>query len=86
MGEQRTIIPVWLFVGIILLVYGILILGTGIHEFSNPPDVVLSRAHAPLWWGALMTVVGAIYSYLHWPRKKQQRGPSDAAGERPTDG
>jgi hypothetical protein len=84
MGEQRTIIPVWLFVGIILSVYGILILGTGIREFSNPPDVVLSHVHAPLWWGALMTVVGAIYTYVHWPRKKQP-GPSGEAGEHPTD-
>ena len=70
MKEQKTIIPVWLFVGIILLVYGILILATGIREFANPPDTVLANLHAPLWWGGIMAVVGAVYAYLFRPGKK----------------
>lgn len=71
MEEHNAIIPVWLFVGIILFIYGILILGTGIYEFSNPPDTVLAHLRAPLWWGGFMTIVGALYVYLFWPRKKR---------------
>jgi hypothetical protein len=89
MKEHKTIVPVWLFVGIILLVYGVLILGTGVHEFANPPDTVLANLRAPLWWGGFMAIVGAIYVYIFWPGRKKknvkgriidnQDGPGDAA-------
>ena len=67
MSEKHHIIPVWFFVGVLLLIYGILILGSGVQEWSNPPDTVLAELHAPVWWGALLTVVGALYVYLFWP-------------------
>jgi hypothetical protein len=69
MSENHRIIPVWFFVGIILLVYGILILATGIYEFSRPPSTVLANLHPAVWWGALLTILGGIYVYLHLPRK-----------------
>ena len=62
-------IPVWFFVGVILLIYGIIILGTGIYEFSSPPPTVLAKTHPALWWGALLTVIGGIYVYLYMPKK-----------------
>jgi hypothetical protein len=36
MSEDHRILPVWFFVGVILLIYGILILATGLYEFSHP--------------------------------------------------
>jgi divalent metal cation (Fe/Co/Zn/Cd) transporter len=67
--EQRRIIPVWFFVGVILLIYGVLILATGIAEFGNPPPTVLAEVHAPVWWGAILIVMGALFTYLFWPKK-----------------
>ena len=67
--EKHHMLPVWFFVGIILLVYGLLILATGIYELSHPPGTVLSSLHAAVWWGALLCVIGAIYVYLFTPRK-----------------
>jgi hypothetical protein len=67
--KGRTMIPVWFFVGLILLVYGILILVTGISEFSNLPATVLSNLHPAIWWGALLTVIGALYVYLYMPKR-----------------
>ena len=69
MSKDHHIIPVWFFVGVLLLIYGVLITATGIIEFSNPPATVLSNLHPAIWWGAILTVIGAIYTYLYWPRK-----------------
>ncbi len=68
--RDHHIIPVWFFVGIILLVYGLIILVTGILEFSQPPSTVLGTLHPAVWWGALLTVIGGIYVYLYMPRRQ----------------
>lgn len=64
-------ISIWFFVGLSLLVNGILILGAGIFELVRPPEaqVVLYNLHAGIWWGGLMTVIGAIYCFYFLPRK-----------------
>ena len=66
-------ISIWFFVGVSLLVNGVLILGAGLYEFAVPPatPVVLQELHAGVWWGAIMTVAGAIYC-LHFRPKKSQ--------------
>jgi len=70
MTENRHIIPVWFFVGFMFLVYGLLILGSGIAEWPHPPNTVLANLHAPVWWGALMTVLGAVYCLQYRPGHK----------------
>jgi hypothetical protein len=64
-------ISIWFFVGLSLLVNGILIFGAGIFELLHPPEVqlILSNLHAGVWWGALMTVIGAIYCFYFLPGK-----------------
>ena len=64
---EKHLIPVWFFVGVLLLVYGVMILVSGIAEWSSPPDTVLASMHAPVWWGAVLVVVGAAYTFVHWP-------------------
>jgi len=67
--EKHQIIPVWFFVGVLLLVYGVLIFISGLVEWPHPPDTVLSQLHAPVWWGALMTVLGGGYCLFFRPKK-----------------
>ena len=67
--KDHHMIPVWFFVGVILSIYGVLILTTGIYELSYPPSTVLAYLHAAIWWGALLVVIGGIYAYLFLPRK-----------------
>ncbi len=69
MAEERHMIPVWFFVGVILLIYGVLICATGIYELSHPPSTVLADLHPAIWWGAILAAFGAIYVYLFLPRK-----------------
>jgi FtsH-binding integral membrane protein len=67
--EKQHIIPVWFFVGVLLLVYGVLIFISGLAELSHPPDTVLANLHAPVWWGAILIVLGGAYCLIFRPRK-----------------
>lgn len=57
------VISIWFFIGLSLLVNGILICGAGIWEVFNTPanPVVLFNLHASVWWGAVLLVCGLIY-------------------------
>jgi len=68
MSEQHRMIPVWFFVGVILLIYGVLILATGVYELSHPPATVLANLHPAIWWGAILMVIGGVYVYIYLPR------------------
>ena len=72
MSEHKHYIPIWFFVGSLLLFYGVLITATGIYHYFRPPEneVVLGSLHAGIWWGALLTVLGAFYSIRFRPGKK----------------
>ena len=56
-------VSIWFFVGVSLLVNGILICGAGVWEVFNPPaqPVVLFHLHANAWWGALLFLIGLMY-------------------------
>ena len=57
-GEHQ--VPIWFFIGLILSVYGLLILGYGLI-FGAPTDVQLANLRADLWWGGLLLVLGLVY-------------------------
>ena len=66
-------ISIWFFIGITLVVNGALILGAGVWELVRPPvtHVVLYNLHANVWWGALMLVLGIVYSVRFRPRQQR---------------
>ncbi len=66
-------ISIWFFIGVLLTIYGVMILGYGIWELitGNVANVVLANLHAPVWWGALMLVLGLVYSIKFRPDKEQ---------------
>jgi FtsH-binding integral membrane protein len=66
-------LPVWFFIGVILLIYGLIILASGIAEFSHPPSTALANLHPAIWWGMLLVLLGAIYVYLFMPRKSRRQ-------------
>jgi hypothetical protein len=53
----------------------VLIFGAGLYEYWHPPAlegrVQLFEVHAGVWWGALMTLIGAVYCYYFKPRQKK---------------
>lgn len=68
-------ISIWFFIGVSLFVNGVLILATGIYELSHPlaAPPVLANLHANIWWGALMSIVGAVYCYYFSPGRHMAR-------------
>ncbi len=69
--HRPGMLSIWFFIGTLLLMYGVLILGAGIYEVISPPAtrVVLANLHAGIWWGALLIVLGAIYTIRFAPGK-----------------
>jgi hypothetical protein len=69
-------LSIWFFIGISLLVNGALIFASGIYEIVNPPQqqVVLYHLHATVWWGALLLILGVIYTIHFRPRASQPAG------------
>jgi hypothetical protein len=64
-------ISIWFFIGISLLVNGALIFAAGLYQVVNPPEnpgVVLFYLHANVWWGALLFLVGSIYTIRYRPK------------------
>ncbi len=68
--HRPGMISIWFFLGALLLVYGVLIAGAGLYELTSPPEhqVVRADLHAEIWWGALLIVAGAFYTWRFRPR------------------
>jgi hypothetical protein len=66
-------IPIWFFIGVLLLVYGVMIFSYGVYELATGQlaNVQLAYLHTPVWWGALLTVLGVFYSvkFRPWAKK-----------------
>ena len=75
MTTQKEPISIWYFVGLLLTIYGVLILGTGLYDLiaGVKRDTVLAEVHAGVWWGALLVVLGVVYLRFFSPgRAKRQ--------------
>lgn len=65
--ESRGLISIWYFIGLLLLVYGVIILVSALLVTPERPPV-LAHLRADLWWGVLLTILGAVYTMVF--RKK----------------
>ena len=70
---QGRLVSIWFFIGMSLLVNGVIILGAGLYEYSHPPavdaQVVLFQLHASVWWGGLLTLIGGLYCWKFAPSR-----------------
>jgi len=75
---MREPISIWCFSGVLLFIYGILILASGLWELRSPllHPPVLHQLHAPIWWGAMLAVIGLWYLIEFWPHKRASQ-PKD---------
>jgi hypothetical protein len=74
MADHKAIdkaISIWFFIGLLVLTYGVLILGAGIDEWPSPRPVVMAELHVGVWWGALLIVIGGLYVYFFRPGKSR---------------
>jgi hypothetical protein len=71
MSEPKHFISIWFFIGALLAVYGVLILGAGIYDLFSPKEgVVLGHLHAGIWWGAILLLLGGFYTWRFFPGRR----------------
>jgi hypothetical protein len=71
--KEIRMIPIWLIIGVTILVYGVAIAITGAVLWRHPAEgVAMTRLHADFWWGLLMTAVGLFYTIRYWPGKNRE--------------
>lgn len=65
-------ISIWFFIGVLLTVYGALILGYGVSELvsGHVANVVLADLHAPVWWGGCLLALGLFYGVRFRPGRQ----------------
>ena len=51
----------WIFIGSILMIYGILIAITGVYYWMHPANLIDAKYHLDMWWGIIMLIVGGIF-------------------------
>lgn len=61
---ERDPLPIWFFVGLILTVYGVLVIAGSV--FGDEDTTILAEIRPGLWWGAFMTAFGAVFAWLGW--------------------
>jgi hypothetical protein len=69
---EKPFISVWFFIGVLLTIYGVLILSSGIYSLFVPPDhpVAMSSLHIAIWWGSGILLLGAGYVVRFRPTHK----------------
>jgi len=56
---QRSLVPIWFWVGLILTIYGTIITILGLLSLSGEGHgTVLAHLHPDLWWGGIMLLFG----------------------------
>ena len=66
-------LPVWFFIGVLLTIYGIIILATAVADLSRPPVAVLTNYHAGIWGGILLILIGGFYTVRFRPRRNGKK-------------
>ena len=67
--HRPGMLSIWFFIGALLFIYGLLIVGAGLFVAPSEHPVVRADLHANVWWGALLTVLGAFYAIRFRPGK-----------------
>ncbi len=64
-------LSIWFFVGMILVIYGIIVTGSGL--VMEMPPTKLAELRPSLWWGGIMTGFGGLFTAIGW-RASQAEG------------
>ena len=66
-AETKKMKPIWYFVGLMLSAMGLVVLISGIVNYSDTQvaKTVLSDLHPALWWGVVMIVSGLVFLFAN---------------------
>ena len=68
--EGRLPLPIWFFVGVILLVYGLLVIvGQAFDKGTHAAQI----GQPGYWWGAILVAAGVVFTALGLVVHRKQR-------------
>jgi hypothetical protein len=67
--SHKHMLPVWFFIGVLLFIYGIIILATALSGVSSYSPTVLAEYRPGVWGGILLILIGSFYTFLFRPKK-----------------
>jgi hypothetical protein len=70
MRERHHMLPVWFFIGLLLSIYGVIILTTSLMDWSHPSAAVLSQYRPGVWGGIVLLLIGGFYVLRFRPRRR----------------
>lgn len=71
MSKQVRMLPVWFFIGVLLVIYGVIIFTVAVVDFNHPSAVVLSQYHPDLFGGMVLLLIGGLYTFWFWPGRRK---------------
>jgi predicted metal-binding membrane protein len=65
--QHHTATSLWLFIGAILMIYGVIIFATGIVHFMKhmPLTTTLESIHPDIIWGVVLFVAGSLFVFFN---------------------
>jgi len=60
--EPKGMKTIWHFVGLLMLIIGIIIFCSGCYYYAYPPKnpAEMYNLHPDIWWGIIMSVFGGV--------------------------
>jgi hypothetical protein len=71
MSKEAHMLPVWFFIGVLLAIYGVIILVMAVLDFSQTSQAVLAEYHPGLYGGVLLILLGGFYTFWFWPGRRK---------------
>ena len=65
-------LPVWFFIGVLLAIYGVIILVMAVLDFNQATQAVLAEYHPALFGGVLLILLGGFYTFWFWPGRRKK--------------
>ena len=72
MSKETHMLPVWFFIGVLLAIYGVIILVMAVLDFNQTTQAVLAEYHPGLFGGVLLILLGGFYTFWFWPGRRKK--------------
>jgi hypothetical protein len=73
MSRERHMVPVWFFIGILLVLYGATVLVASWLDYSKPTTVALAQYHPGIYGGIFLLVIGGFYAIWFRPGRHKDK-------------
>lgn len=82
--QEHPISLLWFFIGLILLLYGIVIFTTGFMHYidDQPFSTVLAKLQPDMLWGAVLFITGLLFCVINAIRHRCQKKRMSCLGNK----